>query len=143
MLRIPTTRLNDNAILPTRGSATAIGIDLYQPKDKWDTLLPGASILLKTGISMSIPLTHYGRIAPRSGLAFKHQIDVLGGVIDSDYRGDIGVILINHGPTEFDINAQTKIAQIIFEKAALAEIYEVDSLGSTERGTGGFGSTGE
>ena len=91
---------------------------------------------------MSIPLGCYGRIAPRSGLALKKFIDIGAGVIDADYRGEIGVILFNFSDTDFAVNMGDKIAQIVFEKIKTPKIKEVKSLEGTERGDDGFGSTG-
>ena len=92
-MKIQLKKLSENAIVPTRGSSGAAGYDLYSTEDY--ILKPGERKLFKTNISVKIPDGYYGRLAPRSGLAFKHGIDVLAGVIDSDYLGDIGVILLN------------------------------------------------
>lgn len=91
---------------------------------------------------MSLPFGQYGRIAPRSGLAYKNGIDVLAGVIDADYRGDVGVILLNTGDSDFIIKDGDRIAQIIIEKIDMCELIVVEDLGITDRGEGGFGSTG-
>ena len=91
---------------------------------------------------MEIPIGYYGRVAPRSGLAFKNGIDTLAGVIDAGYRGEIAVIIINHGKEDFKIEKGNRIAQMIFEKIDQAEFEEVEELNITERGDGGFGSSG-
>ena len=91
---------------------------------------------------MAIPLGNYGRIAPRSGLAAKHMIDVGAGVIDADYRGEVKVLLFNLSDTDFQVNAEDRIAQIIIEKYTPTQIVEVEELSETNRGEGGFGSTG-
>jgi dUTP pyrophosphatase len=91
---------------------------------------------------LAIPLGYYGRIAPRSGLAKKFGIDVLGGVVDSPYRGEIGIILINTGNTIFEYKAGDAIAQLIIEVCKDLSIIEADNLSDSVRGTGGFGSTG-
>jgi dUTP pyrophosphatase len=103
-------------------------------------------MLIKTGISVAVPNGTYGRIAPRSGLALKNGIDVMAGVIDADYRGDVGVILVNLGSSPFTINPGDRIAQLILEKieynTSVQEIGEADDLSPTSRGANGFGSTG-
>ena len=107
---------------------------------------PGMSKLVRTGLAMAIPESCYGRIAPRSGLAVKKGIDTLAGVIDADYRGEVGVCLVNHGAKEVSFSKGDKIAQIILERISTPLVVEVErkeDLGRTERGTGGFGSTGE
>jgi len=91
---------------------------------------------------MKIPTSHYGRIAPRSGLAVKNFIDVGAGVIDADYRGEVKVLLFNFSETDFEIKVGDKIAQLIIEKYEKTELVQVDDLDETERGSGGFGSTG-
>lgn len=136
--------LTENAKIPTQGSEYAAGYDLYTT-EKYE-LKPGERKAFKTGISLAIPKGLYGRVAPRSGLAVKHGIDVLAGVIDSDYRGEILVALINFGqePVSLPIvkdGKETPIAQIIFEKYTNHTFTAVDSLETTIRGEGGFGST--
>ena len=98
--------------------------------------------LIGTGIAMAIPIGNYGRIAPRSGLAAKHMIDVGAGVIDADYRGEVKVLLFNFGETDFAVSEGDRIAQLIVEKYTQTELVEVTDLSETERGEGGFGSTG-
>ncbi len=189
----PVQRLHTTAILPTRGSATAAGLDLHacfaslakrinatqfangiytnsagmniqitskltwdakpKPYDPSPTLTkrilesivlgPGQNLGIPTGISMSIPPMHYGRIAPRSGLAVNHCIDVMAGVIDSDYRGEICVVLRNSHPTSyFTIHPDDRIAQVIIEPYSNIMPVEVVELSETSRGSNGFGSTG-
>ena len=130
---------SDDTKLPTKGSDGSAGYDLYAPES--GKITPGCRKLIKTGVKMTIPIHMYGRIAPRSGLAYKHGIDVLAGVIDSDYRGDIGVILLNTGTHDFHYKAGDRIAQIIFEIIGITTLCRVPSLVDTERGEGGFGST--
>jgi len=91
---------------------------------------------------MIIPSGHYGRIAPRSGLAYKSMIDIGAGVIDSDYRGEVKVLMINSSNVEFQVTKGMRIAQLILERASTPDIIEVGSLDETERSNGGFGSTG-
>ena len=141
-------RLHPNAVLPTYGSDGAIGLDLYALTDilhgefKEYRIRPGARVMVHTGISMAIPEGYYGRVAPRSGLALNHGIDVLAGVIDSDYRGEVNVILQNLGINEFVVKGGNRIAQLIIERADRLSVCEVDSLDDTARGAGGYGSTG-
>ncbi|TKY89241.1 hypothetical protein EX895_001772 [Sporisorium graminicola] len=128
------------AKLPTRGSALAAGYDLYSAEK---IVLPrGGRKVVQTGICLAIPTGHYGRVAPRSGLASKHGIDTGAGVIDEDYRGLLGVLLFNFGDSDFTINEGDRIAQLIIEKISTPEVQEVESLDETLRGAGGFGSTG-
>lgn len=139
-------KLSDKAVIPSKGSAGAAGYDLYTTESY--ELKPGERKAFKTDIAMAIPDGFYGRVAPRSGLAVKHGIDVLAGVIDSDYRGEILVALINLGdkPVQLPIvkdGKETAIAQIIIEMCTtvVGGFFEVDDLNSTQRGSGGFGST--
>ncbi|KIS68923.1 putative dUTP pyrophosphatase [Mycosarcoma maydis] len=128
------------AKLPTRGSALAAGYDLYSAEK---VVLPqGGRKVVQTGICVAIPDGHYGRVAPRSGLASKHGIDTGAGVIDQDYRGLLGVLLFNLGEQDFIINQGDRIAQLILEKISTPDVQEVESLSETLRGAGGFGSTG-
>lgn len=138
-IKLQFKKLSTTAIMPTRGSASAAGYDLYSTEDY--TLKPLERKLFKTGISMAIPQGLYGRIAPRSGLAYKDGIDTMAGVIDEDYRGDVGVILINLGQADKSIKAGDKIAQIIFEHYNAMTFEEVAELATTIRAEGGFGST--
>jgi len=98
--------------------------------------------LVKTDLSIAVPAGTYGRVAPRSGLAWKHSIDVGAGVIDADYRGNVGVILFNHSDKDFKVEIGDRIAQLIIERIELPHVQEVDELDDTIRGGGGFGSTG-
>lgn len=139
------SKIHEDARVPTRGSAGAAGFDLYSVED---VRIPaaGGKAMIHTGIVFEIPKGYYGRVAPRSGLAAKFGIDVLAGVCDEDYRGEICVILINHDRMkDFEVMKGDRIAQFIFEKigtpSALEEV-PVDLLTATDRGEGGFGSTG-
>lgn len=132
--------LSPLARLPERGSKGAAGYDLFASVP---VVLPvGGRARVATDIAVSIPDGTYGRVAPRSGLAVKHGIDVLAGVVDKDYRGGIDVVMINHGDKPFRIDIGDKIAQLVLEKIAVVSVVEVDSLEETERGAAGFGSTG-
>lgn len=137
-------KLSENAVIPSKGSVGAAGYDLYTTESY--ELKPGERKAFKTDISLAIPQGFYGRVAPRSGLAVKNGIDVLAGVIDPDYRGEILVALINLGdkPVQLPVikdGKATAIAQIIFENYSTTTFTEVDELTATQRGDGGFGSS--
>jgi len=132
-------QLHPAARLPTRGSREAAGLDLYSIAEV--TFAAGARAAVRTGLATAIPRGFYGRVAPRSGLAVKHGLDVLAGVIDSDYRGEIVCALINHGQEAFTLAAGERMAQLIIEAIITPVPVWVDSLDETARGAGGFGST--
>lgn len=140
-LRLRFSRLSEHATAPTRGSARAAGYDLYSAYDY--TVPPMEKAIVKTDIQIALPSGCYGRIAPRSGLAAKYFIDVGAGVIDEDYRGNVGVVLFNFGKEKFEVKKGDRIAQLICERIFYPEIEEVQVLDDTERGSGGFGSTGK
>ncbi len=126
--------------VPTKGSTISAGFDLYSA---YDVIIParGKEVVF-TDISMEIPAGYYGRIAPRSGLAKKHFLDIGAGVIDPDYTGNIGVLLFNFGTENYSIKRGDRIAQLIFEKyGANIELLEVLNIEETERGDEEFGST--
>jgi dUTP pyrophosphatase len=132
--------LNEHAVAPERGSVGAIGYDLFASDN---TIIPmGAYGMVPTGIAVAIPEGHYGRVAPRSGLAAKNGIDVLAGVIDADYRGEVKVILINHGREPLRVERGQRIAQLILERASVFPVKLCAELDDTQRGESGFGSTG-
>lgn len=140
-MNIQIKKLSDKAKIPTQGSKYAAGYDLYAAEEVLVNTI--GRKLVKTNISISIPEGYYGRIAPRSGLAYKNGIDVLAGVIDSDYRGDIGVILFNTDHNlDFEVNVGDRIAQIIIEKCHSVNWETVETLNATVRSEGGFGSSG-
>ncbi|KAK2626558.1 hypothetical protein QTJ16_003733 [Diplocarpon rosae] len=133
-------KLSDKARLPTRGSACAAGYDLYAAKA---TVVPArGKVLVETDLSMAVPAGTYGRIAPRSGLAAKHMIDTGAGVIDADYRGQVKVLLFNHGEEDFEVQEGDRVAQLVLERIYTPEVREVTELEESVRGAGGFGSTG-
>ena len=132
--------LNSEAYIPKPADERSAGYDLKSMEDM--VIPPGMRRLFKTGIALSLPDGVYGRIAPRSGLARDHGIDVLAGVIDPNYTGEIGVILINLGTSDFVVAKGDRIAQIIFENYNKVSFSVVDKLAETERNQGGFGSTG-
>lgn len=139
-MRINVKRLRDSARLPARGSADAAGADLACAETV--TIGPGERRLVPTGLAIEIPPGYYGRVAPRSGLAVRHGIDTLAGVIDADYRGEILVLLVNLGAEPVSFSPGDRIAQLIIEQAAPTEYSFSEDLGSTHRSDGGFGSTG-
>lgn len=133
-------RLDPRAVLPSRGSESAAGLDIYAIEDL--TIAPGERCLARTGLSVAIPEGYYGRVAPRSGLATKNGLDTLAGVIDADYRGEIGCLLYNAGSELIHLPAGSKICQLIIEKIITPTPAWADEISDTERGSGGFGSTG-
>ncbi|XP_072202122.1 deoxyuridine 5'-triphosphate nucleotidohydrolase, mitochondrial isoform X2 [Excalfactoria chinensis] len=135
------TKLSENACAPSKGSARAAGYDLYSAYDY--AIPPMEKVVVKTDIQIALPSGCYGRVAPRSGLAAKHFIDVGAGVIDEDYRGNVGVVLFNFGKETFEVKKGDRIAQLICERIFYPELEEVQALDDTERGEGGFGSTGK
>ncbi len=138
IMNVKIKKLHPNAQTPQWNNKSA-GCDLFSIESY--VLKPGERRLFKTGISMAIPEGLYGRVAPRSGLALKEGIDVMAGVIDEDYRGEIGVILINLGQNDKSVSAGDKIAQLIFEKYHRVDFSISDSLDETTRGAAGYGST--
>jgi dUTP pyrophosphatase len=132
--------------LPAYQSAHAAGLDLLAavPEDHPLTLLPGRSALVPTGLSIALPEGYEAQIRPRSGLAAKHGVTVLNapGTVDADYRGEIGVLLINHGAEPVAIKRGERIAQMVIAAVVRAELVAVTELSATARGSGGFGSTG-
>lgn len=133
-------KLHPDAILPSRGSKDACGLDISSVEEL--TVKSGHRKGVRTGIAVAIPQGFYGRVAPRSGLALKMGIDVLAGVIDADYRGEIICLLINLGEHDFKINVGDRIAQLLIEKVAiLTPRWDVE-LDITGRNSSGFGSTG-
>ena len=137
-------KLTESATPPRKGSIHAAGYDLASAQNT--VIEPKCRMLVKTGIAVAVPEGTYGRVAPRSGLALKHGIDVMAGVIDSDYRGDVGVVLVNLGSLPFEVKAGDRIAQLILERieinASVEEKSSVEELGVSARGASGFGSTG-
>jgi len=133
-------KLSALAQLPSKATKLSAGLDL---KSAQKTLVPAkGSTLVSTDIQVKLPSGTYGRVAPRSGLALNHKIDVGAGVIDNDYRGNIGVLLFNHGERDFTIEIGDRIAQLICEKISYPKVVEVKTLDESDRGSSGFGSTG-
>jgi dUTP pyrophosphatase len=133
--------LDPSAKPPTRGSPGAAGYDIYTIEDY--ILAPKERKVFKTGIAMEIPEGLYGHTCERSGLAAKYGITVLGGIIDSDYRGEIGIILRNTGLYPVKINQGDRIAQMIFKKYEVLDVQLATELSDTARGINKFGSTGK
>ena len=144
MTEILIKRLSKNVTLPRYETEDSSGLDLAADIDKQIKILPGKSEIIPTGLAVAIPKNFEIQIRPRSGLAAKNQISVLNtpGTIDSDYRGEIKVILVNLGKNSFTVEKGARIAQMIMCPITKAKIKEVDNLEQTSRGTGGFGSTG-
>ena len=132
--------LTPEAFVPTRGSAGAAGLDLSAAESVY--LYPEQRALVDTGIAIALADNEVGLIWPRSGWAVKYGVDTLAGVVDSDYRGSVKVALINHGEQAINIKPGNRIAQLIVQKCWIAEPEVVDYAENTQRGTGGFGSTG-
>ena len=133
-------RLDPRATLPTRGSAASAGLDIYSIEDI--TIDPKQRVLARTGLAVAVPLGFYGRVAPRSGLAVKNGLDVLAGVIDSDYRGEVCCALLNTGDETVTLPKGSRLCQLIVEQIITPTPAWVEELEETARGAGGFGSTG-
>ena len=132
--------------LPVRATPDAAGLDLRAavPEDEPIVLAPGAFALVPTGLQIALPDGTEGQVRPRSGLAFKHGVSVLNspGTIDSGYRGEVGVLLVNHGPAPFEVHRGERIAQLVVARYERVRFVPAASLDASERGAGGFGSTG-
>ena len=133
-------RLRPDACLPTKGSPGAAGFDLYATDG--GVIPADGKGLVGTGLAVTVPAGTYGRIAPRSGLAVKHSIDVGAGVIDQDYTGECRILLFNHGSQDFAYKAGDRVAQLIVEYISTPPIVEVVELAASTRDVSGFGSTG-
>ena len=145
MVRVLVKRLNPKVNLPEYKTSGSSGMDLMAFIENKITILPKTSQIVPTGLSIAIPEDYEIQIRPRSGLAAKFSISVLNtpGTIDSDYRGEIKVILYNHSNKSFDVNNSDRIAQMILVPILKMEFDEVNELPGTFRGSGGFGSTGK
>ena len=138
--RLLVKRLRDDAHLPVRQTAGSAGYDLYSVEDV--SIAPGEWSCVGTGVSFTVPEGTYGRIAPRSGLSCKGT-HVGAGVVDRDYTGEVKVLLFNMNREKcVEIAKGDRVAQLLLSKIALCDVLEVDSLSETDRGSGGFGSTG-
>lgn len=141
-MQLKVKRLVGDAILPRYAREGDAGLDLCASVTM--VLAPGAAALVATGIAIELPPGTEGQVRPRSGLALKHAVTVLNtpGTIDEGYRGEVGVILINHGAQPFEVRPGMKIAQLVVAPRVSVDVVEVDALSDTERGSGGFGSSG-
>ena len=138
---IPIHLCENNAKLPQRAHEGDAGYDLYCLEEV--TIEPFKRMLIKTGVKVAIPINHYGRIAPRSGLALKYGIDVMAGVIDSSYRGEIGIVLVNLSDDAVVFDEGERVAQLIIEGCQPVEWLKTKDLDSTKRQTSGYGSSDE
>ncbi len=140
--RLKVKRLSPTATLPRRAHPGDAGLDLYAAVDL--DIPPGETRLVGTAIAIELPRGTEAQVRPRSGLALKHSVTVLNtpGTIDEGYRGEVGVILINHGREPFTVHQGMKVAQLVVQPTLAVEVEETTQLGDTERGAGGFGSTG-
>ena len=145
MIKVLIKKLNPKAELPKYKTEGSSGMDLMALIEKPIKIKPQSSVLISTGLSIAIPEDTEVQIRPRSGLAAKSSISVLNtpGTIDSDYRGEIKIILFNHGKEEFTVNNMDRIAQMILMPVLKVELEEVEELPKSVRGSGGFGSTGK
>lgn len=136
-------KVENESLMPSYETLGSAGADLKANEE--GVLMPGQRKLIKTGISIELPAGYEAQVRPRSGLALKHGISMVNtpGTIDSDYRGEIGVILINHGDTPFEYKKGDRIAQLVIARYSRAEFQICSSLSETERGSGGFGHTGK
>jgi len=142
IMELKVRRLHPAAVLPSYARAGDAGLDLFAVRPL--TIAPGESALVPTGIAIELPPGTEGQVRPRSGLALKHSVTVLNtpGTVDEGYRGEVGVILINHGRSAFAVEAGMKIAQLIVSPRIQVDVTEAAELSDTQRGAGGFGSTG-
>lgn len=137
-------KLRTEAQIPQYMTSLAAGLDVHALPIKSILLAPGQRCLVPTGLAVAIPTGYEIQVRPRSGMAIKHGITLVNspGTIDADYRGEIGVILINHGSETFTINPGDRIAQLVVAPVCQADLVEVEQLSETTRGSGGFGHTG-
>ncbi|WP_275444560.1 dUTP diphosphatase [Paenibacillus sp. ACRRX] len=135
---------NEDVPMPQQMSELAAGFDLYAAVEQPITLAPGHRALVPTGFAMALPPQLEAQVRPRSGLAYKHGVTCLNspGTIDADYRGEVKVLLINHGQVAFTIERNERIAQMVIQKVPTVHLIQVDDLSETVRGEGGFGHTG-
>jgi len=140
-MKLEVQRLSDNAVLPSRATPGSAGLDLYSVQPRM--IHYGSVSAIPTGVAVSIPAGYVGLIWPRSGLSAKHGIDVLAGVIDCDYRGEIKVVLTKTTFGYTRIDEGSRIGQLVIQQYEYMEPVEVDSLGNTHRGFNGFGSSGD
>lgn len=142
IMKLKIKRIDPNAKLPEYAHPGDAGLDLFSVEEI--DINPGDSILVRTGIIIELPPGTEAQVRPRSGLALKHQVTLLNtpGTIDEGYRGEVGVIMINHGKEVFHIHIGMKIAQMVIQYVLQVDVEECDSMSDSQRGEGGFGSTG-
>lgn len=142
--RVLVKKLRPDAVVPRYMSAEAAGLDLCAALDAPVTLEPGARLAIDTGLALALPPGYEAQVRPRSGLARDHGVTLVNapGTVDSDYRGRVMVLVINHGREPVTIEPRQRIAQMVIAPVVHAELEEVDELPETARGAGGFGSTG-
>lgn len=133
-------RLSEVALIPKRGTTYAAGLDLFSPLDC--VVMPNQRLLVKLDISLELENGTFGHILPRSSLSLKNGIHIGAGIIDSDYRGNVGVLLFNLSDQPFIVSRGDRIAQLVVKRYEIVEPEEVFEISETERGLGGFGSTG-
>ena len=143
-MKLKIKRLREGAVIPKRATAESAGLDLSALLEQPAVIAPGEIVKIPTGIAIGLEKGTVGLVYPRSGLASKHGITLANcvGVIDSDYRGELLVPVTNHSGVPFTIESGDRIAQLVISPVLLPEVEEADSLDETERGAGGFGSTG-
>jgi dUTP pyrophosphatase len=143
-IEVAIRRLRPGARLPAYQTAQAAGLDLHACVDEPVVIAPGARALVPTGIALALPADCEAQIRPRSGLALHHGVTLLNspGTIDADYRGEVMVLLVNHGSAEFAVRDGERVAQMVIARVARARLVEVDVLDETARGAGGYGHTG-
>jgi len=140
-MKLKVKLLGPDGRVPMRATSGSAGYDLFASKSV--SIDPGQTVLIDTDIAVCLPEGVYGRIAPRSSLAVKHGIAVMAGVIDKDFRGHVRVALLNTGGEALIVNKHDRVAQLLLERIETPDIVVVDCLDETERGAGGFGSTGK
>ncbi len=142
MIKLPLTRLDPSIELPSYAREGDAGLDLRAAHDA--TLEPGGRGLVGTGLAVAIPRGYAGLVLPRSGLALSQGVTVLNapGLVDAGYRGELKVLLVNHGDKPVPVRRGDRIAQLVIQRVERAELIEVNELPTSERGAGGFGSTG-
>jgi dUTP pyrophosphatase len=143
-LTVQVRRLSAAAVLPRYMTDLAAGVDLHADLAAGITLAPGERALVPTGLALAIPPGFEGQVRPRSGLALKKGVSLVNspGTIDADYRGEVGIIIINHGQEAVTIASGERIAQLVIAPVVRVEFHEVDELETTRRNAGGFGHTG-
>ena len=144
-LRLEVRRVGTVSVpLPAYQTSGSVGLDLCAALAQPVRIEPGQRVLVGTGLAMAIPAGYEGQVRPRSGLALRHGLSIVNspGTIDSDYRGEVCIVLINHGDAPFVVEPLSRIAQLVLAPVARAEVVAVATLDDTERGSGGYGSTG-